>query len=149
MSRQAQPQRHPHVAAFIKDVQKRTGCETPRDLSRLLGWAGTDRERNLYRWSRGEVAPSFDDSMMLLKTAGLLLDQPADRPPLQLVGGDGLEDRVGNLERRLEVVETTVHQILDLNESSFHAVHQTLARLEKRLDELAAQVSPRQRRDTQ
>lgn len=49
-----------------------SGSRSARELARKLGLAGYDAPKRVERWLRGENTPRFDQTIELLRLAGLL-----------------------------------------------------------------------------
>lgn len=102
--------KHPDVVAFIATVMRRTETRSPSELRAFLGEPWTtnrDQERKLYKWHRGETAPSFYSTLELLKAAGMLNEsaeaaQVRARPPAGSLAAA--------TERRLRSLEETVQK---------------------------------------
>lgn len=111
------------------------GVENVRALANHFGDAG-DGERKWYRWAEGKNRPPYEAVMRMLDATGWLAGEEAGgadgagATPASSSSAQPLTDH-----QRLERVEGRVDAILDLNEKSFASIFQTLARLERRLDE--------------
>lgn len=125
------------VATFIAELKVILECETTRDLSRKLGWAETDKERKLYRWARGEWAPRFSDTLMLLRAAGLLRETPVLTPKTLS-------------SARPRSAEAMLAKILDLNVENFEKLNEAVGALVERVERLETRlpepVAPARRR---
>lgn len=72
----AKPVRSPEGKAFVAETMRIVGAKTPRELSRKLGYFGTDREGRLYAWARGESAPNHEGTIDMLRISGRLRETP-------------------------------------------------------------------------
>ena len=66
------------VVVFMECVMQAIGVTRPVDLENLLAREGVLRSsetRKLFRWRKGQNAPSFDATMRLLRRAGFLTEE--------------------------------------------------------------------------
>lgn len=77
---------------LMRAVMARLGVATVPELGKALGgeWVKRDPERKLYKWYRGQAAPNYASTMMLIRRAGWLnidAGAPASEPtPLDPLG---------------------------------------------------------------
>ena len=95
----------PHAQFFVRDVMRRLGCETVRDLAKSVGWTG-DRERKLYKWEAGEQSPNMQGTIALLMAAGLLREKPL--PSLRDQGIELVLERAADLEEQLRRAKSSL-----------------------------------------
>lgn len=125
-------------------IAAETAAGSRRALARQLAGEGAEGKtverwrRALYRYIEDGVAPDDANAEAMAASLGKPADYFKRQDPRQPRRYD-----VGT--RRLEALEATVDRILELNETSFAAIHETLARLEARLDALAAPGGRRSR----